>query len=151
MDCVYQLSFSERINIYALLMLKAKIKVFFFLNDEGSIWGFISLRVQGCFPKNVFWRKEESESAHCIGSILYKSFKYIPHTYLQQQATKGRIRWCTIVPPTPQPLLSLLYLQKTFLSPFLVGNSELRKVCMHMSTYVLKNWIRREYNWSTWP
>lgn len=54
MDCVYQLSFSERINIYALLMLKAKIKVFFFLNDEGSIWGFISLRVQGCFPKNVF-------------------------------------------------------------------------------------------------
>lgn len=67
MGCGYQLPLPERINTYAESNDEG-----IFLRDEGSIWRFVSLRIQGCFPKNVYGRMEESESAHCIASILYQ-------------------------------------------------------------------------------
>lgn len=112
-----------------------------FLRDEGSIWGFVSLRIQDCFSKNVFWKKEASESAHCIASILYKRVLSIFHADVYSSRPQ-RVGWGGAPLFPPHHKLSNL---------FLPGNSELGKVWMLMPAYALKNGMKREHKWKTWP
>lgn len=96
MDCAYQLLLPEKMNTCALLLLKTRRKVF--LRDEGSILGFVSVRLQ------VWFSFEQSEcTLHCC-PIIQESAECFPCGCLQQQATKGGTRWCTMAFPTPHTL-----------------------------------------------
>lgn len=143
MDCAYQLFLLEKINTWALLLLKTRRKSFF------ERWG-IYFRI--CFLKRYrsdFYFEQSKHTLHCF-SIIQKSAKCFPCSCLQQHPQRvgwGGAPWFFSPHTHSVRGYTNRSLFQTHSYQEMVNLERFECVCPYMQW---KNVMKREYKCKTW-